>query len=147
MKKLSFTIFGFLAIFALILFQNCKGDDEETAQEITLKKLQSKSWTVSSVVVPSNTATEDSDWLSFAVSFSASNMSTSGHPSGAQAVWPSGTYTVSEGGNAVTRSDGVLMTLNPISDANFTAIFTVPAGTEINGRIAALDGEYRFNMK
>jgi len=147
MKKLSFTIFGFLAIFALILFQGCNGDDEETAQERTLKILQSKNWTVSSVVVPSNTATDETDWLSFAVSFSASNMSTSGHPVGAQAVWPSGIYTVSEGGNTVTRSDGVVMTLNPISDTNFTTIFTVPVGTHINGRIAALDGEYRFNMK
>ena len=146
MKKLSFTIFGFLAILALVLFQGCNGDDEETAQERTLKILQSKNWTVSSVVVPANTATDESDWQNFAVSFTATNMSTSGHPTGAQAVWPSGTYTVSEGGNSITRSDGVVMSLNPISDTNFTAIFTVPEGTEIGGRIAALDGEYRFNM-
>ena len=146
MKKLSFTIIGSLAILALMFVQGCKSDDEETEKERIMNILQSKSWSVSSVVVPTNTATEDSDWAGFTVSFTTSNMSTNGHPTGAQAVWPSGIYTVSESGTMVTRADGVVMSLNPISESNFTAIFIVPEGTNIGGRIAALDGEYRFNM-
>ena len=147
MKKLTFTTLSVLVLIALTLFQNCNGDDKETEQDRILKILQSKSWTVSSVVVPSNTATDASEWNNFSVTFSDSNMNTDGHPTGAQAVWPSGTYTLNEAGNIITRSDGITMTLNPISESNFTAIFNIPEGTHIGGRIAALDGEYRFNMK
>ena len=75
-------------------------------------------------------------------------MTTASHPTGAQAVWRSGSYTVSSDGSSITRqSDNVIMLLNPISDTNFTAIFTVPPGTDLGSRIAALDGEYTFNMK
>ncbi|MCK5372659.1 MAG: hypothetical protein KAQ62_29045, partial [Cyclobacteriaceae bacterium] len=103
--------------------------------------------TVSSVNVPVTSATTDDMWINFKVSFTKTNMTTSGHPTGAQAVWPSGSYTVSEDGKSITRQDGVLMSLNPITETNFTSIFTVPDGTEIGSRIAALDGEYTFNMK
>jgi len=147
MKKLGFNILIIFAFGFFVVFQNCNKNDDESAQERTLRILQSKTWTVSSVVVPANTATESSDWVNFTVAFSATNMTTSGHPTGAQAVWPSGTYIVSDDGKNVTRGDGVVMTLNPISDDNFTSIFNVPVGTEIGGRLAALDGEYRFNMK
>ena len=146
MKKFNLTFLSILLFTALLVFQNCNNGDEDDPKTVTQNILKSKNWTVSSVVVPPNTATEDSDWLSFAVSFSGTNMTTSGHPTGAQAVWPSGSYTVSDDGKTITRGDGVVMSLNPISESNFTAIFTVPEGTEIGGRIAALDGEYRFNM-
>jgi hypothetical protein len=63
-------------------------------------------------------------------------------------VWPSGTYSVSDDGKSITRSsDGEIMQLNPVTETNFTAIFSPPAGTNIGARIASLDGEYRFNMK
>lgn len=147
MKKLSISILSILALVAIILFQNCNGNNDENAMERTFRILQSKTWTVSSVVVPASSATEDSDWANFTVTFSASDMTTGGHPTGAQAVWRSGTYSVGEDGKTITRADGVVMTLNPISEENFTAIFTVPEGTELGSRIAALDGEYIFNMK
>ena len=133
----------------LSFFQNCGKKDKETEQERTIRILTSKTWTVSSVNVPINTATESSDWNDFTVSFTRSDMTTANHPTGAQAVWPSTSYTVSEDGRIVTRNTTppVDMALNPISDTNFTAIFTVPAGTELGSRIAALDGEYTFNMK
>jgi hypothetical protein len=41
----------------------------------------------------------------------------------------------------------VVMSLANISDSGFTASFSVPTGTEISSRIAALDGDYVFNMK
>ncbi len=115
--------------------------------QMTKNILTSKTWVYSSVNTPPNTASTGTDWVNFTVSFTASDMTTSGHYTGAQAVWPSGTYTVSEDGKSITRQDGVVMTLNPITESNFTAIFTVPPGTETGGRIAALGGEYTFNMK
>lgn len=149
MKKFSLSVLSIFILSILIVFQNCGEKDKETDKERALRILQSKTWTVSSVNVPLNTATESADWVDFTVSFTASSTTTAQHPTGAQAVWPSGAYEVSDNGNLVTRSiDNVVMTFNPIDDTNFTARFTVPAGTEIgSGRIASLEGEYTFNMK
>ena len=131
----------------LLFFQNCGKDDKDTPKDVTIKILTSKTWRVQNVNVPINTATESQDWLNFTVSFTQTNMTTQGHPTGATVVWPSGTYTVSEDGKTLTRQDGIVMTLNPITETNFTATFTMPPGTEISGRVASLEGEYVFNMK
>ena len=97
--------------------------------------------------MPLNTATESADWVDFKVSFSASSMTCSDWPTGAEVVWPSGGYTVNDAGDQVTRADGIMMVLRPITETNFTSTFTMPPGTEIGGRIASLEGEYTFNMK
>jgi hypothetical protein len=144
MKKLSFALLGIFVLGVLLVFQNC-GETTPTAKEVTENILKSKTWKVVSVDVPVNTATESSDWVNFTVSFGAS-MTTAGHPTGATAVWPSGAYTVSEDGKSVTRGDNVVMVLQPITETSFTAIFNVPEGTDIGGRIAALEGQYTFNM-
>jgi len=148
MKNLGVIVLtGFVFSF-LLVFQQCKDPDKESAKQVTINILKSKTWTVSSVSVPVNTATESSDWVDFTVSFSDTNMTTAGYPTGAGAVWPSGTYSVSDDGKSITRSsDGEIMQLNPVTETNFTAIFSPPAGTNIGARIASLDGEYRFNMK
>lgn len=147
MKKLRLTFLSVFVLVAITVFQNCGGETEETAKEITTNILTSKEWVVNSVNVPSNTATIGDDWANFSMSFSATNITTNNHASGAQAVWPSGSYTVSEDGKSITRHDDVVITLSPISETSFAAIFTVPAGTETGGRIAALEGGYTFNMK
>ena len=147
MKKISLSVLSVFIIGVLLVFQNCGNKDDETAKQRTERILTSKNWTVSSVNVPVNTATESTDWVDFTVSFNASSMTTTQHPTGAQVVWPSGGYTVNEGGDQVTRADGIMMFINPITDTNFTATFTMPSGTEIGARIASLEGEYTFNMK
>jgi len=149
MKKISLTVLSIFILGVLLVFQNCKNDDKETAKDRTIRILTSKSWTVSSVNVPPTTATESSDWVDFTISFSESNMTCAGWPTGAQVVWPSGAYSVNDDGDLVTRSsDNVVMTFYPISDTNFTSTFIVPPGTNLGDpRIAALDGEYTFNLK
>ena len=147
MKNFKLFALSFLVIGALLVFQNCGGDDEETPKDATTNMLKGKTeWVVSSVTTPESSATDDSDWANFKVSFS-SQMTTSGHPTGATAVWPTGSYTVSEDGKTVTRGDGIVMQLNPITATKFTARFSI-VGEDIGGaRIASLDGEYTFNMK
>ena len=148
MKKFRLTVLNLFAIVVLLVFQNCPGSDPDTPIDVTTNILSGKTeWTVSSVNVPVNSATESSEWLSFKVSFTKTNMTTSGHPTGAQAVWPSGTYTVREDGKSITRGDGVIMSLNPITETNFTTRFTITGEDIGGGRIAALDGEYTFNMQ
>lgn len=147
MKNFKSITLSFLVIGALLVFQNCGGDDEETPKDATTNMLKGKTvWVVSSVTVPANSATQDSDWDNFKVSFS-STMTTSDHPVGATAVWPSGSYSVSDDGRTLTRGDGIVMQLNPITATNFTARFSI-TGEDLGGaRIASLDGEYTFNMK
>jgi hypothetical protein len=148
MKKVRIAILSIAAIALLVTFQNCGGSDEpDDPATVTKNILMSKTWTVTNVSVPANTATLGSDWADFTVRFNANDMVTSGHPTGASAVWPSTTYTVSADGKSVSRGDGVTMLLNPVVENNFTAIFAVPQGTEIGGRIEALGGDYTFNMK
>jgi len=140
-----------IVLFGLIgvCLQSCidPDGDDPLRKEVTEKILRSKSWTASTVVVPDNTATSNDDWMNFAVSFGELAMNASGHPAGSEPVWPNGIWIVSEDGKSVARCDGVVMQLTNISESNFTATFAVPEGTEINGRIAALEGEYIFNLK
>lgn len=147
MKTLRYTFLVFFTIIAILFFQNCKKDSVNPSDENTNKLRAKTQWTVSSVNVPINSATLSSDWANFTVSFTETNMTTSGFPTGAQAVWPSGTYEMSPDGTIVTRQDGVVMTLNPITETNFTASFSVDEGVVLGGRLAALDGEYIFNMQ
>jgi hypothetical protein len=107
----------------------------------------SKTWVYGSVTTPDNTATIGSDWANFSVLFNGTSMVTTGHATGAGVVWPSTSYTVSEDGKTITRGDNVAMLITSKSETNLNVVFTVSGGQEIGGRIAALDGEYAFNLK
>ncbi len=148
MKKLRSFFLATAALTMLVTFQNCGGGDDESAKDKTINTLSEKTnWTVQSVSVPAGTATTSSEWTAFNISFTKSNMTCAAWPTGAQAVWPSGPYTVSEDGKTITRADGVAMSILELSETVFKVSFEVPAGTELGGRIAALGGDYTFNMK
>ena len=90
MKSLSRLLFYFLFIAAITVFDGCKEKKDETETNTTISILTSKSpWVVSSVNVPLTSATVDSDWVDFKVSFTSTNMTTVDYPTGAKAVWPS----------------------------------------------------------
>ncbi len=135
------------ALLGLLILSGCPNNGEESDYDKALKLLKSKTWVVSSVVVPPQTATLPEDWVNFTVSFTDTQMTTNGHPTGAEAVWPSGSFTLSQDGKSITRSDNVTMTILALTETAFNVTFTVPEGTEIPGRISALDGDYTFNMK
>lgn len=145
MKNFNLILISLFTLVVLITFQNCDKKSDPSAKEVTENILKIKTWEVSSVNVPVNTATESADWVDFTVSFGAS-MTCAEWPTGASAVWPSGSYEVNEGGNQIIREDSVVMSLSSVSETGFTASFDVPAGTEIGGRIAALGGSYTFIM-
>jgi len=146
MKSLN-NILSLVVVAGLFTFMDCGSGGNETAKDKAMKLLMSKTWTVESATVPSSTATEESDWQNFTVKFSNTYMTTAGHPTGASYVWPSGTYTLSDDGKTISRSDGVDITVITLTESAFSVTFTVPAGTVLGGRVAALDGDYTFNMK
>ena len=141
-----------LTVF-IISFNNCNEDKPEppdpTTKEIKTDFLVNKSndWTLKSITVPSISATTEDQWVNFKLSVSLSSMTTSGHASGATAVWPSGGWTMSEDAKTITRADGVVMSVLTLTATSFRVSFTVPDGTEISGRIAALDGDYVFELE
>lgn len=147
MKKFSLILLSFAAVAVFLTFQNCGGTEEKTEKEVNEEFLMSKTWVYSSVTTPDNTATIGSDWANFSVQFNGTSMVANGHATGAEVVWPSSTYTVSEDGKTITRGDNVAMLITSISETNLNVVFTVSGGQEIGGRIAALDGEYAFNLK
>ena len=145
------TLLQFLSLLlaaSFLLLYACGGEkDKETEKELAQNLLISKTWQINSVTVPTATATESSEWVSFTVSFSNTNMTTSGHPAGAEAVWPSGSYTLSDDGRTITRSDGVAMHISTLTETSFSVYFNVE-GIELgSGRTLALSGDYSFNMK
>ena len=100
-----------------------------------------------SIIVPSNSATTEDDWVDFKLTVSSGTMSTSGHATGANAVWPTGSWSMSEDAKTITRADGVVMSVRTLTETEFSVSFTVPDGTDINGRTAALDGDYIFVLE
>ena len=97
-----------LAIFVINLY-SCKKDDSKpapTQREIKTDILVNKSngWSLKSIILPSNSATTEDDWVDFKLSVSSSSMTTSGLASGTTAVWPSGGWTMTEDGKTITRS-------------------------------------------
>ena len=147
MKKYSLIFLSLAAIFMFLTFQNCGDKNDKTDKEVTEELLKSKAWVYSSVTTPDNTATIGSDWANFSVQFNGSSMVTSGHATGADVVWPSTTYTVSDDGKTINRGDNVAMLITSKSETNLNVVFNIPDGTEIGGRIAALGGDYTFNLK
>lgn len=148
MKKLSLVTFYIAIIGSFLVLQNCtKKKNDPTPKENTENILRSKTWVVSFVTVPVNTATESADWVDFTVTFGEGSMTTTGHAAGAEAVWPSGTYIVSDDGRAITRGDGIVMMLTDVSQSGFTSTFVIVNEDIDSGRLASLDGEYIFNMK
>lgn len=147
------TIVFLAAIGVLLFFANCKnggGGDEMTEEEKKTQMLTSKDWTVSDasqVNVPDNSATTADQWVGFTVAVTNGAMNTSGHPTGAQVVWPSGSWDFNDDVTRITREDGVQMTINKLTDTEFDVTFTVEQGTELGDRVAALGGEYTFNLE
>ncbi|MCC5929419.1 MAG: hypothetical protein JJU28_09260 [Cyclobacteriaceae bacterium] len=139
----------FIIIGSLVLISSCKDDDDEPSlkdQRMDLLTGKSGGWS-GTVTVPAGTATSSDQWSGFRVTFSSTNMTTVGQPQGAAAVWPSGGFRLSDDGNRIIRSaDNVEMNIVTLTATNLVVRFNVPAGTVISGRVAALDGEYTFNL-
>ena len=153
MKTIRYIILAFSVVLLLVSFNNCgeKGEDdpEPTQKEIKTGFLINKTngWSLKSITVPLTSATTEDQWVDFKLSVSTSTMSTSGHATGATAVWPTGAWIMDENGNTITRGDGVVMSILTLTATGFRVSFAVPEGTEINGRIASLDGDYIFDLE
>jgi hypothetical protein len=147
MKKISRFALTIVVLGLFLTLESCeKKKADPTPKEQTENILSSKTWEVSFVTVPLNTATESADWVDFTVTFRDGTMTTTGHAAGAEAVWPSGSYAVSEDGRAVNRGDGIVMMLNNVSESGFTSTFVIVDEDIEGGRLASLDGEYIFDM-
>jgi hypothetical protein len=149
MKKILKNSLLILAISSLVILSGCpKPAPEPSKYDQGIANLTNKAggWT-GSVTVPVGSATTTDQWSSFKVTFTKTNMTTSGFPTGAGAVWPSGTYTLNTDATQITRaSDGVVMQVTSLTETSLTVRFTVPEGVVLGGRVQVLSGEYTFTL-
>lgn len=158
MKKTSNLILALLFAFSFVMF-SCGEEEEEpkTATELFTEAAVG-TWTLSSVVVPENTATTADQWSGFTITFAAEGTVTAtGQPTGATTVWPASSgFTI----NATSSTTGSVVvadaafgsadiTFNAEGTAATTATIeiTVPAGTEVaSARAASVAGTYTLSM-
>ena len=151
--KIIKTLFFVGSCAALLIFTNC-GSDDDDGGEVTLSAAEAnallldKDWSLSSAT---NAGTPRDEWTGFTLKFdldtdlAGGSYTASGIPSeeGSNLVWStSGTFTANNDLTALTRNDGIVMTL-VISETALNVSFTVP---ESSGRVDGFTGAWVFKM-
>ena len=151
--KIIKTLFFVGSCAALLIFTNC-GSDDDDGGEVTLSAAEAnallldKDWSLSSAT---NAGTPRDEWTGFTLKFgldtdlAGGSYTASGIPSdeGANLAWStSGTFTANNDLTALTRNDGIVMTL-VISETALNVSFTVP---ESSGRVDGFTGAWVFKM-
>jgi len=152
--KILKTLFFVGSCAALLIFTNCGSDDDDDGGEVTLSAAEAnallldKDWSLSSAT---NAGTPRDEWTGFTLKFgldtdlAGGSYTASGIPSdeGANLAWStSGTFTANNDLTALTRNDGIVMTL-VISETALNVSFTVP---ESSGRVDGFTGAWVFKM-
>ena len=152
--KIIKTLFFVGSCAALLIFTNCGSDDDDKGGDVTLSAAEAnallldKDWSLSSAT---NAGTPRDEWTGFTLKFdldtdlAGGSYTASGIPSdeGANLVWStSGTFTANNDLTALTRNDGIVMTL-VISETALNVSFTVP---ESSGRVDGFTGAWVFKM-
>ena len=149
MKKLIVNSAILVIIISLLGLMGCpKSTPQPDVKTQKLEYLKDKTggWT-GTMSVPTGSATTADQWSAFKVVFTETSMTSSGHPAGATAVWPSGSFTVNTDVSQITRtSDGVVMQVTSLTATSLSVRFTVPDGVVIGGRVQVLSGEYTFTL-
>jgi len=145
--KLLRTFLSLTMVIGLFFISSCdKGGNDSPktkGEEIHNALVSGGTYVASAVTVPDGTATAGQDWVDkkFQVKFEASQMTTSNYPVGAEQVWPSSPYTISEDGTTLTA--GTRSYTISLNGKQLTATTTVGADVQV-GRVAALGGDYTF---
>ena len=149
--KIIKTLFFVGSCAALLIFTNC-GSDDDDGGEVTLSAAEAnallldKDWSLSSAT---NAGTPRDEWTGFTLKFgldtdlAGGSYTASGIPSdeGANLAWStSGTFTANNDLTALTRNDGIVMTL-VISETALNVSLTVPEST---GRVDGVTGAGGF---
>lgn len=152
--KIIKTLFFVGSCAALLIFTNCGSDDDDDGGEVTLSAAEAnallldKDWSLSSAT---NAGTPRDEWTGFTLKLNidtdleGGSYTASGIPSdeGANLAWStSGTFTANNDLTALTRNDGIVMTL-VISETALNVSFTVP---ESSGRVDGFTGAWVFKM-
>ena len=149
--KILKTILFSATILGLLTVYSCDdgGDDTKTERQIRTEQMTSFSggYNATNVDVPDETATTSDDWTSFNVKFTSSQMTTTGHPQGASAVWPTGPWSFTDDSGTTFTSNGRNYNITSYANngANLTVVTVVGNDVEL-GRIEALGGEYTFTL-
>lgn len=137
-----------VAVVSLVFFASCKKEkNEDSERDVKINLLVTHSpWNLTAADVADGTATEDDQWENFSVTFSTTNMTTSGHPAGAGGVWPSGSWTLSDDLSTIIVGSREY-TISTLTSSTLQVSFVVPEEVELGARTAALGGNYNFTFE
>ncbi|MFM9837453.1 MAG: hypothetical protein ACKVOQ_04270 [Cyclobacteriaceae bacterium] len=138
LRQLSFCIFSFSAIAALMLCAGCKKSSTDPQPDLLTKK----TWTVSSVVVDGVDKT--SLFANMTLNFSDKTYTTT---NGGGAWLASGTWTYATSSTTViTRNDGLQITIDELTETKLKLSFDW-AKTTFGGRIQSVGGKNVFTFQ
>ena len=132
-----------LAIFGLIIhFSSCDKVDDPTAQELQLRKLTSKTWSIQSVYVDGVDRSSLFDDMQLTIgenTFTTTNGGT---------VWPaSGMWHFSNTqGTVIERGDQVVINIIEVTEVSLKLSLTWTETTLGPGRSKSISGEYIFSF-
>ena len=139
----------YLLLLVAILTYSCSGGDDEPTEEELIVEALAKTWGVSdgnrAVVFQGLDASRF--WQDFQLSFTDNRSFTASNvPSGYEDVWPaSGTFTFPDPNNAnlIERNDGVMITINVVSETLVELSFTL---NDQGGSVSGTTGSYVFAL-
>ncbi len=142
MKSLCKTIFACLAI-CLATLQIACDKEGPTAQETQLKKLESKLWSVNSVIVDGADRTSLFQGMTLRFSGKTFSATSGGH------VWPaSGSWEFTDAAaTTILRNDNVTVTIEQISESQLELSLFWSETTFGPGRTKSISGTHVFNLR
>ena len=134
-------LFSLIIGASMLTIVNCGSDNELSPVEVNTNFLIAHNWKLSSLKVDNTDQT--SLYPNLTINFSPSGYtSTQGEP-----VWPaSGTWTFDANGLVITRSDGVLITIQSISSSQMVFSLSWDKATFSGGRAYSISGNHVFTF-
>jgi hypothetical protein len=130
-----------LTMIGMTLFASCGGDDDPSEEVRVHQLLTSGSWKLESVTVD---GVNKNLYGGLSLTFTSTGFTSSG----GEPVWPSGgiwTFVVGSA-KSIARDDGVVVTIDEVTEATLILSLTWTENTLGSGRIQSVEGEHVFVM-
>ncbi len=137
------TVVFFIAMAAVMVhLSGCGGDPAPSKQEEVTAKLTAATWEMQDVTVDGTDKTSVYEGLD--ISFTATGFTTTN----GGAIWPAtGTWSFTDANaTAITRNDGLTVTLLEVTDTSLTLALTWSKTTLGPGRTGSVSGQHVFSF-
>jgi hypothetical protein len=141
MKRIMNIVFALSTITAVVLMSGCGAEQAETETERVNRLLANGKWSLQDAVVDGVNQTDV--YSGFTVTFTTAGFTTTN----GEVIWPaSGTWTLNDGANALTRNDNLVVTIDELSETKLVMGFINSETTFEPGRVRSVGGDHTFTM-